>query len=161
MAEGEPMTVLRCPSAVVEKTLQMLREAGGRGTECVVLWLSRRPVSPDHPIVEAFVPEQQVAVDFFRIPPSGMDALMRHLRTNKLALAAQVHSHPAEAFHSLADDTWAITRHEGALSLVVPYFAADTTVANFTQKIASFTLSAADTWLEIPPKDLEQHLAIT
>lgn len=155
------MSLLRCPASVVDKTLQSLREAGGRGTECVVLWLSRRPVSPDHPIVEAFVPEQNVAVDFFRVPPSGMDALMRHLRTNKLALAAQVHSHPAEAYHSLADDQWAIMRHEGALSLVVPYFAANTTPANFTQKIASFRLSAADRWLEISPQLLGHHLAIT
>jgi len=35
-------------------------------------------------------------------------------------VAAQVHSHPDEAFHSKGDDEWAIVRHEGALSIVVP-----------------------------------------
>jgi hypothetical protein len=154
------MTMLRCPSAVVEKTLCALREAGKNRTECVVLWLSRRPVSPDHPIIEAFIPQQEVAIDYFRIPPAGMQALMTHLRMNKLALAAQVHSHPEEAFHSRADDTWAVTRHEGALSLVVPHFASQTTATNFVERIASFRLSAADKWVEIPPQHVGQYLEI-
>ena len=67
-------------------------------------------------IVEAYVPEQEAEVDYFHIPPSGMMALMAHLRERRLGLAAQVHSHPARAFHSLADDKWAIVRHEGAMS---------------------------------------------
>jgi len=47
----------------------------------------------------------------FRIPPSSMTAMMAHLRERKLGLAAQVHSHPNRAFHSRADDAWAIVRH--------------------------------------------------
>jgi hypothetical protein len=33
-----------------------------------------------------------------------------------------VHSHPAGAFHSPADDANPVLSHEGAISVVVPYF---------------------------------------
>ena len=35
---------------------------------------------------------------------------------------ARVHSHPAQAFHSPADDANPALTHEGAISVVVPYF---------------------------------------
>jgi len=37
-------------------------------------------------------------------------------------LAAQVHSHPTEAYHSETDDTYPIVTVRGGLSLVVPDF---------------------------------------
>jgi hypothetical protein len=37
-------------------------------------------------------------------------------------LIAQVHSHPNEAYHSEADDEYAIVTAEGGLSFVVPNF---------------------------------------
>jgi len=39
-----------------------------------------------------------------------------------LRLIAQVHSHPGEAYHSRADDRYAIVTAEGGFSLVVPDF---------------------------------------
>lgn len=35
---------------------------------------------------------------------------------------ARIHSHPGEAFHSRADDANPVLTHEGALSIVVPFF---------------------------------------
>ncbi len=42
-------------------------------------------------------------------------------RRGQLVLA-QVHSHPARAFHSLTDDEWAFSDSPGLFSLVVPCF---------------------------------------
>ncbi|WP_316213766.1 MULTISPECIES: hypothetical protein [unclassified Bradyrhizobium] len=112
-------------------------------------------------IVEAFIPEYTARADVFRIPPASMTALMVHLRSQKLALAAQVHSHPKLAFHSETDDKWAIVRHEGALSIVVPHFAKGVTAANFIEKTATFRLSAEDRWLPVLPYDLPKHLELT
>src|SRR5258705_375865 len=96
---------------LVDETLESLRAAGRRGTEGVVLWLAKRPLTDGVAIAEAYVPEHYAEVDVFRIPPSSMTAMMAHLRERKLGLAAQVHSHPNRAFHSRADDAWAIVRH--------------------------------------------------
>jgi proteasome lid subunit RPN8/RPN11 len=154
------MTMLRCSTALIDQTLESLRAAGRRGTEGVVLWLAKRPLADDAVIVETFVPEHTAEVDVFRIPPSGMSAMMAHLRARKLVLAAQVHSHPAHAFHSKADDAWAIVRHEGALSIVVPYFAAGVTARNFLERSATFRLSNDDRWLPVRPSELPERLEL-
>ncbi|MCQ3942700.1 MAG: hypothetical protein DPW22_05725 [Alphaproteobacteria bacterium] len=70
-------------------------------------------------------------------------------------VAAQVHSHPRQAFHSLADDRWAIIRHEGALSLVLPYFAARTTPFNFGDEVKVYRFSDMAEWIEVPRPEVE------
>ena len=154
------MNALRCPTPVIEDTLAYLRAAGRDGKECVVLWLTARPVVPGAIVAEAYRPEQQAAMDRFWIPPPAMSALMSHLRTRKLGLAAQVHSHPQRAFHSRADDEWAVVRHEGALSIVVPDFADGVGIDNFLDRIAVFSLSADDRWIDIERAALSQHIEV-
>jgi proteasome lid subunit RPN8/RPN11 len=85
-----------------------------------------------------------------------MAALHDELRRERLMVAAQVHSHPGEAFHSYADDRWAIVRHEGALSLVVPDFALQTQVDNFLDQTKVFRFSETAKWLETPRADIER-----
>jgi len=115
---------------IVSRSIAVLQKAGAMESERVLLWLGRRGQACIG-VTEEFVPEQVASYDFFNIPPHAMQALMRHLRERSLMVAAQVHSHPQAAFHSKADDRWAIVRHEGALSIVVPDFASGTSVENF------------------------------
>src|SRR5437870_9510780 len=107
---------IACSSAIVEETLTHLRDAGHRQCECVVLWLARRNQDLT-PVQEAYRPLQTAEADMFWIPPEGMDALKMLMRQRRYMVAAQVHSHPELAFHSIADDRWAIVRHQDALSL--------------------------------------------
>lgn len=52
---------------------------------------------------------------------SGQIELALALEPDELYVA-RIHSHPAEAFHSPADDANPVLTHEGALSIVVPFF---------------------------------------
>jgi hypothetical protein len=90
----------------------------------------------------------------FVIPREGMAALHGELRRERLMVAAQVHSHPLQAFHSKADDRWAIVRHEGALSLVVPYFASRTSLRNFLDETKIFRFSPNAQWIEVPRSEV-------
>lgn len=155
------MIPLRCPLQRIEETLAHLREAGREGRECVVFWLSERPVIPGATIREVYRPEQRAVRDMFHIPLAGMTGLMAHLRAHKLGLAAQVHSHPGRAFHSRADDEWAVVRHEGALSIVVPHFADRVDVGTFLKKVATFCLAADDRWIGVQHEALPLHLELT
>lgn len=155
------MSTLHCPADLVDATLAALRAAGLDGVERVVFWLGRRTPDGNADIAEVHVPEQEAAADYFRIPPESMIAFMTHLRRNRLVLLAQVHSHPREAFHSKADDQWAVVRHEDGLSIVVPYFAADVTVANFEEASVVFRLASDDRWLRVRPDELPERLRIT
>lgn len=147
------------PKDVVLQTITHLQTAGQRRSECVVLWLAKR--STGQVIVsEAYRPMQHAASDIFRIPPQGMKALMAYLGEKGLYIGAQVHSHPQEAFHSRADDAWAIIRHVGAISIVVPYFATGTNVQNFTATSAAFELTTANKWQQIPTTHVSQRIIV-
>lgn len=146
--------IVKCSSTLVEKTLSLLREAGQSRVECVMLWLGRR--TGDHiEVVDAYRPEQISREDMFKIPQASMNQLYGELRRHRLMVAAQVHSHPKEAFHSRADDQWAIVRHEGALSIVVPYFASDTTITNFLDQTKIFQFTKDARWIEVPREDTD------
>jgi hypothetical protein len=148
-----PSDLVTCATKHVATTLGHLREAGVRRQECVVLWLGR-PSERGVEVVEVYRPQQRAAMDMFHIPPAGMAALHTTLRRDRVMVAAQVHSHPQEAFHSLADDQWAIVRHVGALSLVVPDFAAHTQVDTFLKHTKVFRFSPSAQWCEVPATEV-------
>jgi proteasome lid subunit RPN8/RPN11 len=143
------MTKIEIPAQLIDETLVELQNAGAQNRERVVLWLGSRNGNRIE-IAEIFVPIQQTASDYFRIPREGMAQLMRHLRERDLMIAAQVHSHPEEAYHSKADDYWAIVRHVGALSLVLPNFAVQIDRHSFVTHTAVFELSIDNRWIEVP-----------
>lgn len=146
--------------AQIDETLRILRASGKRNSEGIVLWLGRR--GPDGVSVErVWCPPHRAGTLFFEIPEAAMTQLFTELRGARQMIAAQVHSHPKEAFHSQADDDLAVVRHVGALSLVVPYFARDTDAESFPQDTANFVLTAGNEWHEIPREELRTHLRIT
>jgi len=145
---------------LVTETLDLLRKAGERHLESVVLWLGRR-TEDRISVTEPYVPAHTADCDYFRIPSHAISDLLSHLTTTGTFVAAQVHTHPKEAFHSRPDDKWAIVRHEGALSLVVPYFARKTEANNFLDRIAAFRLNSGNIWEELSPQDRESLIQIT
>jgi proteasome lid subunit RPN8/RPN11 len=149
-----PMLV---PTRVLAASLDILKDAGHARRECVVLWLGRREIA-ETTVVEAYRPEQVAAEDFFQLPRSSIAALFDVLRSRGLMVAAQVHTHPAQAFHSAADDQWAIVRHIDALSLVLPYFARDVGVSSFFAEAAVFRLSSENDWCQVPRADVARYV---
>jgi proteasome lid subunit RPN8/RPN11 len=127
--------------SLVAATVAELRAA--TTTERVVLWLGER-AGGRVVVREVFVPLQHARADFFHIPKEGMTQLLDRLRSRRLMVAAQVHTHPEDAFHSAADDHWAIVRHAGALSLVVPRFCQETTAETFLTDALVYRLSDED-----------------
>src|SRR5262245_50720828 len=100
VAEQGDMTKLRCHAALVEETLHSLRSAGFKRKESIVLWLgvvAAAAASAD--VAKTYVPRHEAKQDWFRVPPDAMRELMTHLRAERLAVIAQVHSHPDKAFH--------------------------------------------------------------
>jgi len=146
-------------SVLVTQTLQYLQASGTRGTEGIVLWLGRR-VNDRIEVVSAYEPEHEAARDFFHISAAGMNSLMERLAATGTFVAAQVHSHPQDAFHSLADDRWAIVRHLNAISLVVPRFALSSSAQTFLADTVGFSLSTANHWVELDPSDLLELVKI-
>ena len=153
------MTLLSISSANLQTTLEILRAGGLRGHERVALWLA--PTVGKLRVSEVFEPEQETAKDYFRLPPRSMGALMTHLRTGRLKVVAQIHTHPGRAYHSDVDAEWAIIRHVGALSLVLPRFASATTVENFQDEAMTYACAPGGDWILAPNTGPLARLEIT
>lgn len=140
--------VLRINRNQLGETIVTLKRAGHLRKEGITLWLGERGGCVDE-VRLPYEPIHEASVDFFHIPPHGVQALMHKMETTKTCVVAQIHSHPQEAFHSRADDRWAIVRHIGAFSLVLPNFALLTSLENFMSQVAVFRLSAEDRWCQV------------
>lgn len=150
---------LKVNVAALSDTLRFLHQSGLRHSEGVVLWLGQRNAERST-VTHVYQPIHRAATDFFHIPREGMAHLMRYMDEHKVSVVAQVHSHPREAFHSKADDQWAIVRHLGALSLVLPDFARDATNTNFMDLAATFRLDATNRWVQVEQHELAKHLEV-
>jgi hypothetical protein len=115
------------PRSVIAETLSVMQTFGREGCEALVLWLGQIDTAASHAeVITAFLPKQnpikgEDGVGYF-VTGETLFHLNRGLSETGLRLIAQVHSHPTEAFHSEADDRYAIVTAEGGLSLVVPDF---------------------------------------
>ena len=143
----------------IEIALGHFRRACRRGSECVVLFIGKR-TGDKIVVVDVVRPEQRTGMDYFEIPPRSMRRIFNLIRKNRLMIAAQAHTHPKKAFHSAADDHWAIIRHQGALSIVLPYFAKHTSADTFVADMAMFQYSEKDRWVEVEADDIRQHFEV-
>lgn len=154
------MTHLVVGTSIITGTLSELKRSGSVKKEGVVLWLGHRHGERVH-VVDTVVPEHYAESDVFRIPHRAILTLIEYSSSRGLVVAAQVHSHPKQAFHSPADDRWAIVRHVGAVSIVIPWFARTTTVESYWHDAAVFCLSRANTWDEISGMELDKAIVRT
>lgn len=143
----------------IERTLAVLQEGGRAGTECVALWLGH-VADTCLTVQDVYRPIHEAKSDMFWITEAGMDELKARLRRTRTMVAAQVHTHPARAFHSDEDDRWAIVRHEGALSIVLPWFALKTSALTFASDAKVYRLDAANRWCEIQRHAIGEHLCL-
>ena len=154
------MSAIVCTRQVLLDTVAVLRRGGVFGEERVALWLaSAAPRSPA-PIADVYEPEQVADVDYFHIPASSMRSLMGHLRSTRRRIVAQIHTHPGRAFHSRADAAWAIIRHVGALSLVLPHFAKSTTPENFLNEVMTYEYDAEGHWAHRPNHEPDARVRV-
>ncbi len=115
------------PSAVVAETISFLRKVGALGSEGFVLWSGTRTGARSFRFASVLIPEQcAMETEHGLLVTVEGEALFR---VNKAVyernevLAAQVHTHPTDAYHSSTDDTFPLVTLVGALSIVLPDFA--------------------------------------
>lgn len=133
------------PIELLSLTQDELRRFGSRRKEGRVMWAGSRTDEVTMRIEEAVTPKQrnyfgEVIVDHAEIQRVNLDWCDRGLIP-----IGQVHTHPAEAWHSEEDDHFPISTQRGSLSLVIPDFAAGPRTD--LRNCALFRLSQE--WLEV------------
>ncbi|MCW2984443.1 MAG: hypothetical protein JWR63_2013 [Conexibacter sp.] len=149
------------PKQVLEDTWALLREPGEERLEAIVLWLGGVLDSRRAEILAAYRPEQVayrselgLAVE---IPQAALTALVAALPEGVHPLV-RVHSHPTHAYHSPVDDRNMVIGHVGALSVVVPDFAAG--LASL-EGCSVNRLDADGRWTELGPAQTEACLVVS
>jgi len=59
----------------------------------------------------------------YEVDGGWLSTFWKELGQYREGVRLQVHTHPAEAFHSATDDEWPVVHMPGFLSLVIPNFA--------------------------------------
>jgi hypothetical protein len=115
---------LRIGMAILGEAEQFLTDRGADGLEGTGL-VAFSPDSDGWRAEKLVAPEQRGQRAelgcWVEVTEQGKRELAVRLPTGCRYLA-RVHSHPAEAFHSKTDDANPALSHEGAVSIVVPYF---------------------------------------
>jgi hypothetical protein len=111
----------------IVETNEILRKFGKSGYEGLVLWLGK--VEGGKILVEKIITPPQTSIRSlegvgYRVSGETLFKLNLYMNESGLRLIAQIHSHPSAAYHSDADDKYAVATRQGSFSLVVPNFAA-------------------------------------
>lgn len=137
---------------IIYQTVDKLQQAGKNSKEFLVYWLGIRLLDRIE-VMEVYSPLQKNTDISIRISETGIRKLFDKIKRKKLVIAAQIHSHPMEAYHSLSDDRLALPRHEGGISIVLPNFCQKTSYETFFEDAACFRLSSTDIWEEVKIND--------
>ena len=116
------ITRYRVPRNLLGRSAQALRDVGGGVKEAVILWQGRVVDHATAEVTRLIVPRQVTGPLHFNVPLAERLRILREIATVGEFILVQLHTHPKEAFHSEADDTMAITKHSGAISVVIADF---------------------------------------
>lgn len=150
----------RASAPILSETRAFLHQRGLEGCEGMLLWIG---IQRDQrvQITRVFIPEQRCVKTRFgvavELTPHAHYTLPDTLREAE-RFYARVHSHPTEAFHSHRDDQNAVLTHEGALSIVVPDFAARP-VLNLAD-CAIYQLEYGKGWVRLDQAAIAQRIEV-
>ena len=137
------------PNSVLSSTIKFLREVGASGFEGFVLWSGNRSDRRSFRFATAVIPQQRAMITesglLVTVDGQELFEVNRTTHARGEILAAQVHSHPTDAYHSSTDDTYPLVTLIGALSIVIPNFA--TNAPADIEEWAWYRLSSKGKWI--------------
>jgi len=149
------------PAGVIDPVVAHLRMCGAHGLEGVAFWAGELQ-GRQFVVTQAFIPRQHALTDTrsrVGVAIDGDELFRLNVWLHKvgLQLIAQIHSHPGSAYHSSTDDDMSVVTRVGALSIVVPDFAAG---AFELSAISVHRLSKVGNWKKLSKKEKTQLLQI-
>jgi hypothetical protein len=105
---------------VITQTFHVLSTCGGGARECVAYWTG----TTDNDFVDCVEhPLHSSSEGGYSVEDRWLTGFWRSLGQLRRSIKAQIHTHPAAAFHSAIDDDWPIVSQCGFVSIVIPNFA--------------------------------------
>jgi hypothetical protein len=115
------------PGSILLETIRFLQSVGTRGYEGFVLWGGVSTTPEQFRFKSAIIPPQNASITddglLVTVDGNALFHVNKTLYERGETLAAQVHSHPTDAYHSSTDDQFPLATLLGSLSVVIPNFA--------------------------------------
>lgn len=120
-------SIFTIPRWLLRATVRVLQSAGNQGREAFVVWGGTvEQAGAEINFQSGLVPVQEGhdTGEGLLVTVSGQSLfeVNRQFYGRGQVLAAQIHSHPTDAYHSDTDDCFSLVTLTGALSIVVPSF---------------------------------------
>jgi hypothetical protein len=152
--------VYHIPHSVLEECRSFFQDRGSHDFEGTAI-LAGVLVSPQKvTITRVVIPEQIATTSEFGCSVELTERA--HFTLPDLLLPGQlffarIHSHPARAYHSSADDSNQILTHQGAISIVVPHFAK---LPVDLPRCAIFQLDFKRGWVQLSKREIHSRFEI-
>lgn len=149
------MTTLAIPKSVLDDANAFFEERGSVGCEGTAMIAAVGTTA-----TRVVIPDQRatpVPACMVEVTPAGKLALAAALSADE-QYAARIHSHPGLAFHSPTDDANPAITHDGALSIVVPYFGLG---LRHGLGVCAVYLRSGRRWIAVPPGAERDRLVVT
>lgn len=145
------------PRPILASAVRVVADAGRDGNECFVVFggqlnTSARVLTFSSALLPAQTAHRTPLGLLVTVEGRALFEVNRALRERGEILAAQLHAHPTDAFHSDTDDRRPLATLLGALSIVVPDFARHGLTA--ADRWAWFRLFGPCDWRPIRPEGL-------
>ena len=154
----DTLSLYRIPEAILHSTARAFREVGIGERESVALWQGQIVNEFEAIITKLHVPKQVAGPLHFNVPLEERIRLVREVSSQNEFILVQLHTHPREAFHSDVDDRLAITKHKGALSIVIPDFGMQWQ-GDLLQTSVNRNLGGGQ-WVELPDFEVSRILVV-
>jgi len=138
--------MLRITTGVLDEARIFFESRGAVGCEGTALIAGRL----DEPASRLVVPDQvahPVPWASVTVTPAGELQLAAALDTDE-RFVARIHSHPGLAFHSETDDENPVLTHQGAVSIVVPFFGLGLRTGF---DACAVLVRRGESWIDLPP----------
>ena len=149
------------PKEFVDAVYEEFRNTGQQGFERVALFAGEKK-GVEFSVTHLLYPKQQLLRGpnglSFHVDGDELERIGEWLYQQSYSLVSQIHSHPAEAYHSEADDELAIITTFGGLSIVVP----DYGFSDQSFEHSAFYRLLPDTgWTALSPIQISSLIKIT
>lgn len=144
------------PSRVVKATVDGLREFGARGLERCALWVGRC-AGGAFEVDGVWFPAQRSTAISYEVGEGEVLRLNRELGRGGMVAMCQIHTHPARAYHSDADNAGSMLALPGSLSAVIPGYALGGAGAVHRWKMYVFDGAS---WIGVKAKEARRALRI-
>ena len=119
----ELVTKFELTPAVLNETYEFLRDHGSRHREARALWAGRPTADRTFRLDTLDLPAQRNSALTTFVAADEISRAQDRLAHARRILACQVHTHPADPWHTDVDDDNPIVTQWGSLSLVIPNYA--------------------------------------